>query len=147
MVSQLTMPRICGLFACLTALFLFVPACGQNEGGRCQINSDCGSGLVCKDSDKGNGTCQPSSTQPTSDAAQVDAYSVVKADALVTLDGTEIDSTALDAGVTLDAAAVLDAGAAMDAAAVLDAGVVMDAAAVLDASVEDSGSFDSIGLD
>ena len=147
MVSQLTMPRILGPFACLTALFLFVPACGQNEGGRCQVNSDCGSGLTCKDPDKGDGTCQPSTIQTTSDAAQVDAYSGVKADALVTLDGTEIDSTAFDAGAVLDAAAVLDAGAAMDAAAAIDAAAVIDASAVIDAGAVDSGSFDSIGLD
>jgi hypothetical protein len=32
--------------------------CGQNEGGRCQVNSDCASGLVCLNGSSGNGECQ-----------------------------------------------------------------------------------------
>jgi hypothetical protein len=32
--------------------------CGQNEGGRCQIPSDCASGLHCSDL-SGNGRCIP----------------------------------------------------------------------------------------
>jgi hypothetical protein len=144
MVSQLTMPRILGFFACLTAIFLFVPACGQNEGGRCQIDSDCGSGLVCRENTNGNGRCR--STATDTDAAQVDVHDGVKADALVTPDVIKIDSTEIDS-TALDAAAVLDAGAVLDAAAALDAGAAIDAAAAIDASAEDSGSFDSISLD
>jgi hypothetical protein len=47
--------------SCLPGLalsLLFAGGCGQNEGGRCQINSDCASGLVCSDN-SGNGRCVP----------------------------------------------------------------------------------------
>jgi hypothetical protein len=56
------MRRIFGLPTCLvglTAGFLLFVSCGQNAGGRCQINSDCGSGLQCIAGESGNGTCQP----------------------------------------------------------------------------------------
>jgi hypothetical protein len=52
---------------CLAGLalsLLFAGGCGQNEGGRCQINSDCASGLHCSDN-SGNGVCRPSGTGPT----------------------------------------------------------------------------------
>ena len=50
------------------ASFLLFAGCGQNEGGRCQVNSDCRSGLTCKDGTSGNGTCRyPASV--TNDAA------------------------------------------------------------------------------
>lgn len=71
MVSQPTMRRIFGLPSCLvglTAGFLFLAACGQNEGGRCQIDSDCASGLECSDT-SGNGTCRKKGSVVTSDAA------------------------------------------------------------------------------
>ena len=70
MVSQPTMRRILTpcLLGLLAALVLFA-SCGQNEGGRCQINSDCASGLKC-DSTTGNGKCVSSSAVlPTNDAA------------------------------------------------------------------------------
>ena len=65
MVSQPTMRWLFGSRTCLlgltAALFLFV-ACGQNEGGRCQVNSDCASGLTCNNGLSGNGQCVSSST-------------------------------------------------------------------------------------
>ena len=71
MVSQPTMQRILGLptrlFGLTAALLLFT-ACGQNEGGRCQVNSDCASGLICSDT-SGNGTCRNPSLVGTNDAA------------------------------------------------------------------------------
>jgi len=72
MVSQPTMRRIFGLPSCLvglTASLLYFAACGQNEGGRCQIDSDCASGLECKDGTSGNGVCRKKGTVVTSDAA------------------------------------------------------------------------------
>jgi hypothetical protein len=73
MVSQPTMRRISEIAFCLlglTAVLLFFVACGQNEGGRCQIDSDCASGLKCTNGTTGNGTCGPQITvAPTSDAA------------------------------------------------------------------------------
>jgi hypothetical protein len=71
MVSQPTMRCILGLRTCLlglaAVLFLFA-ACGQNEGGRCQINSDCASGLTCSDTG-GNGVCQNPNAVVVVDAA------------------------------------------------------------------------------
>jgi hypothetical protein len=75
MVSQPTMQRIFGLPTCLvglTAGFLLFAACGQNEGGRCQINSDCASGLECKDGTSGNGVCRVKGAVVTNDAALQD---------------------------------------------------------------------------
>jgi hypothetical protein len=73
MVSQPTMRRIFGLPCCvlgLTAVLLLSAACGQNEGGRCQVTSDCASGLICNNGTTGNGTCGPQTTVTlTSDAA------------------------------------------------------------------------------
>jgi hypothetical protein len=38
-------------------VLLFASGCGQDEGGRCQIDSDCASGLTCHNGETGNGTC------------------------------------------------------------------------------------------
>jgi hypothetical protein len=53
------------------ALVLLSPGgCGQNEGGRCQINSDCASGLQCRGGESGNGVCESVNTPgPVADAA------------------------------------------------------------------------------
>lgn len=126
MVSQSTMRRTLVLCTCLSGLMVFLflfAACGQNEGGRCQVDSDCGSGLTCKNGTSGNGTCRyPASANTdaalTSDLADDVALSLgpeVGIDVVVT---TERDADTLDtAAVTLDAGAV------------------------------DSGSLDSTGLD
>jgi hypothetical protein len=71
MVSQPTMRRILRTGTCLLGLSAILAACGQNEGGRCQVTSDCGSGLVCRDSPI-NGICRPSGYQSTPDAAPND---------------------------------------------------------------------------
>ena len=73
MVSQPTMRRIPGLPFCLvglTAVILSFAACGQGEGGRCQINSDCSSGLECSDT-SGNGVCRVKGAVVASDASIV----------------------------------------------------------------------------
>ena len=127
-----------GSRTCLLGLtaFLFT-ACGQNEGGRCQTNSDCGSGLECRNGLTGNGTCQYPGTATSSDAALTSdlgedipaaSGSEVGAEAGVTpaIDGTESDTTESDAGAVLD-------GAESDVTAI-DAGAV------------DSDSFDSTFL-
>jgi hypothetical protein len=116
-----------GSRTCLLGLTaFFFTACGQNEGGRCQINSDCGSGLECINGQTGNGTCQYPATATTSDAAltsdlgadmpvasdpEVDA----EAEVIPATDGTEIDTTENDAGAVLDGTesdvTAIDAGA------------------------------------
>jgi hypothetical protein len=42
----------------LVLLSLLAAGCGQNEGGRCQIDSDCASGLTCEQGSTGNGKCR-----------------------------------------------------------------------------------------
>jgi len=72
MVSQPTMRRILRTGICLLGLSAILAACGQNEGGRCQVDSDCGSGLSCNNPVYGNGICRPTGYQSTSDAATND---------------------------------------------------------------------------
>jgi hypothetical protein len=74
MVSQPSMQRIHRPLLHLSALALlfWLPAgCGQSEGGRCQITSDCASGLVCMENSSGNGRCRKPGSQGSggSDAA------------------------------------------------------------------------------
>ena len=45
---------LCGL----SCLLLLGGGCGQNDGGRCQVSSDCASGLICSEGTTGNGKCQ-----------------------------------------------------------------------------------------
>ena len=127
MVSKPTMRWTLGSRTCLIGLTaFFFTACGQNEGGRCQINSDCGSGLECRNGLTGNGTCQYPATATTGDAAltgdigadmPLASGSEVGAEAVVTpaIDGTEIEKTGSDAGAVLDGtesnATAIDAGA------------------------------------
>ena len=99
------MQRILGLPTCLlglTAALLLFAACGQNEGGRCQVASDCGSGLTCVDGTSGNGQCKYPSTG-TNDAASDQAEdttgsltSEAGAEAVMT---SQIDAESVDAGV------------------------------------------------
>ena len=68
MVCQPTMRRILRTGICLLGLSAILAACGQNEGGRCQVSSDCGSGLECKPVN-GNGICSRIGDNSTPDAA------------------------------------------------------------------------------
>jgi hypothetical protein len=89
---------ILGLRTCLlglTAILLLFAACGQNEGGRCQINSDCASGLTCHDNtgSLGNGQCVSSSTVVTNNDAAPDMS--VAAGPEVGIDAGSLDSEAI----------------------------------------------------
>jgi len=66
------MRRILRTGVCLLGLSAILAACGQNEGGRCQVNSDCASGLACKEFANGNGICRLSDDTSTPDAATND---------------------------------------------------------------------------
>jgi len=116
------MRRILGLSGCLCAsaiALLLASGCGQTEGERCQINSDCADGLTCQGEgiSQGNGVCKPanavtSSTkdaaadatepstpvEPQVDAATADAPFAPVPDASVALDTTTVDVTAIDTG-------------------------------------------------
>ncbi len=54
----------------LALLFMLAGGCGQNDGGRCQVESDCASGLVCQNGSTGNGRCErPGANAGGNDAA------------------------------------------------------------------------------
>jgi hypothetical protein len=72
MVSQPSMRRILRTGICLLGLSAMLAACGQGEGGRCQVDSDCASGLVCLAPSYGNGTCGSGVDNATADAAAND---------------------------------------------------------------------------
>jgi hypothetical protein len=121
MVSQPPMQRILGLptyLLGLTAALLLFAACGQNEGGRCQVNSDCASGLKCN-STTGNGICVSQNTVPSNNDAAPD---------LSVMSGPEV-------GIDTEVTSTIDADT-------LDTGAV-----TLDTGAVDSGSLDSTGLD
>ena len=95
----------------LAALVLFVSGCGQGEGGRCQINSDCSSGLTCSEVTGGNGICKSSTAVPsTSDAAPAKDLGVdvpvasgpevgdvgIDGSATTTVDAESIDTASID---------------------------------------------------
>jgi len=61
-----------GLFG-LSLLLVCAGGCGQNEGGRCQVNSDCASGLVCDMGTTGNGRCVGTLSTVTDAAADLPA--------------------------------------------------------------------------
>jgi hypothetical protein len=95
----------------LVVLCLLGGGCGQNEGGRCQINDDCGSGLYCSNGTTGNGICtRPGTTGVVNDAAiPADASpDQAPAAAEVEPDVTEPDVAAADA---VESEAGVDSGA------------------------------------
>ncbi len=75
MVSQPFMHRrfvpYSWIFGLATVLWL-APGCGQNEGGRCQVTSDCASGLSCEGGQTGNGVCRPRGFVGNADATVSD---------------------------------------------------------------------------
>jgi hypothetical protein len=56
----------------LVGTFVLGVGCSQGEGDRCQIDSDCNSGLVCRGGPK-NGICQPSTIPGTGGSTGQDA--------------------------------------------------------------------------
>jgi hypothetical protein len=84
-VTQPPMLRGLRLFAPsagFLALFsLLVPACKQGSGERCEIDSDCSSGLTCQmnstNTSQHDGVCGNTTALPAVDAAVVDAASPV----------------------------------------------------------------------
>ena len=109
MVSQPTMRSFLGSHTCLlglTAALLLCATCGQNDGGRCQVNSDCGSGLTCCNGSTGNGLCHVSCFAP--DDASV-ASSGTKDDALSsTLDSASDPVPMSSSDSAIDGASAID---------------------------------------
>ena len=131
------MRRILGSPAFLLGLAivpLFASGCGADEGSRCQIDSDCASGLICENRATGNGTCKPSNARgnPSADAA-------VKQDANLS-SGPEVEP-APDAESPVEAEPAVDLGPPVDAVPAADGGesaVVTDAIGSVDSQTIDS---------
>jgi hypothetical protein len=103
MVSQPTMRCILGLRTCLlglTAAFFLFAACGQSEGGRCQINSDCASGLICTNGSSGNGTCGPSITVVSNNDASPDLSVVSGPEVGIDAESFDTESVSVDASAS-----------------------------------------------
>jgi len=110
MVSQPSMRRILRTGICLLGLSTALGACGQNEGGRCQVDSDCASGLTCttnsSNSSTGNGICRSSNTSTPDAATNDDTSSTAPSSSLDlgldtpssgAVDLPSVDSESLDA--------------------------------------------------
>ncbi len=165
-VSQPSMRGILRTGTCLFGLAAAFVACSQSEGGRCQVDSDCASGLTCKSRETGNGTCEPSGFNPpepeaalTADASvnrDVAADAPSSADARDSANGfadlaSSADGTAANgdgASLSADAANGPDVARVTDVAAVGDAPAGIDGAAgPLDAGGVDGERLDSGAID
>lgn len=136
MVSQRSMHRTFAPSSWLLGLAVVLwlaPGCGQDEGGRCQVDSDCASGLECSDN-TGNGVCRKPGATGNVDAAVPDAAPDLP------ISGPETEPPILDLAAELTdlAAPAVDSQPAADAE--VDASVVEAAPPVVDAQ---SPAFDS----
>jgi hypothetical protein len=115
--------------------------CGASEGSRCQINSDCASGLICLEGSTGNGVCRPSAATgatSTDAAAQPDANlptgpevePVVDAEAPADLEPV------LDAEAPADLEPAIDAEAPADMERAAEVGQTADGAALAEVGVD-----------
>ena len=108
----------------LLASVSFAAGCSQGEGGRCQITSDCASGLVCTGSNsQGNGTCSKvaSTVNDAAVASAEDAPTSGAPDA--TAQAVDSEPEGIDAQPTVDAelATVDSEAAGIDAQPTVDA--------------------------
>ena len=129
MVSQRSMHRTFASSSWLLGLAVVLwlaPGCGQDEGGRCQVDSDCASGLECSE-DTGNGVCRKPGATGRTDAAVPDAAPDLP------VSGPETEPPILDLAAerTDLAAPAVDTQPAVDAR--IDASVVDSAPPVVDA--------------
>jgi hypothetical protein len=90
---------------CAAVLGLTLSGCAQNEGERCEVDSDCAAGLVCDlRGGLNTGVCQVSGSGP------IDA-------AVTPRDGSVSDAPAPAADAGADVSVVLDMSVASDAPA------------------------------
>lgn len=110
------MRRILRTGICIFGLAAAFGACSQSEGGRCQVNSDCASGLECRSaSDIGNGRCErPGAVSPGPDAAPPADASVTNRDLGLDSPSSHDSQDAQDSPSSLD---VQDARDSVDASA------------------------------
>jgi hypothetical protein len=103
MVSQRSMQRtyraVFGFWG-LSCLLLLGGGCGQSEGGRCQVGSDCADGLVCSEGTTGNGVCRAPGAVGTlgKDAAASDAAASDTATDLASATGPETPRSGPEVG-------------------------------------------------
>ncbi len=117
----------------------FCAGCSQGEGDRCEVLSDCASGLVCSftTGSPHNGTCKPTSNpgpggNPGQDAAG---------------GGSAVDA-ATDGPALVEDATIDDLAVATDSAAGVDAAVVADGATVgADTSPDAEAAADLLSTD
>jgi len=107
---------------------ILASGCGASEGSRCQIDSDCASGLVCSEGSTGNGVCRTSHATGT---APADAGS--RPDANLST-GPEVEP-AVDAESPVDLGTAVDAGSPADAETVAEVGPTADGATLAEAGV------------
>jgi hypothetical protein len=127
MISHPPMRRIPGFLACLavSSVVLLATSCGEGPGGRCQVNDDCESGLICCQVNQGNGQCGSSclvgggdagayTVDGAADAAADDLADEVAIDVAPSTPGGSASSTvdALAIGASYVPATVADAGEA-----------------------------------
>lgn len=120
--------RMCLCTAAMAMLVL--GGCSGSQGDRCQVNSDCGSGLTCQgELSSGNGTCQPAGSTGLADAA-TDAATATEPETESGIDSS-IDAQGASQG-SLDVAEDT-ATVALDATSV---------ATVIDGASVDTGAID-----
>ncbi len=143
MVSQPSIQRLIRSRFCLLGLLAlgsFAAGCSQGEGGRCQIDSDCASGLVCKNEGGsnsatfGNGVCVPyGSLIGTGNDASTDSTSTVDASNSLDSEGTAVEDGGVDSGADMTTTTPVDAAAAAVDSAQSDATKAVDAVSTSDA--------------
>jgi len=127
-------PNLTACLSSLAVLLMLVGGCGQNEGGRCQVDSDCGSGLFCDGGNTGNGKCRAAGISGTGADAAIASKDV--ADDLMSVVVPE------DAPFTPEVELVeVGAEAAMDDAPAFESGASETGA------VDSGGNVDSGGID
>jgi len=118
------------LLCAFAGAFVLCVGCKQGDGDRCQVDSDCGSGLVCRQTGSpGNGICKSSNPGEGTIVGGTDQDAAVSES-----DAASDDSTAEAASDGSDLAA--------DAAAGVDAVLVTDAAASGDATDDSAARVD-----
>lgn len=149
MVSQRSMHRTLASLPWLLGLAVVLwlaPGCGQDEGDRCQVVSDCASGLVCLGGETGNGICRRPGAIGNNDAAPDLPASGPEAEPPtpdVAPESTDLAAPAVDTQPAADAAldapspadaqsASFDLGSAQDAPRAIDVAPVLDVAPAVD---------------
>ena len=103
--------RVISLACAFAGTLGLLAGCSQGEGDRCEVDSDCSSGLICSPTGSPhNGVCRPISNPGAGGSTGQDAASPV-ATADAASDGPAVTAD-VGGGAAADAAAILDAAGA-----------------------------------